>query len=413
MPIRTDLIDELLKDYTSPQDILGEDGLLKQLTKAVVERALGAELTHHLGYEPGDVAAKEGENCRNGHTSKTIVTDHGPIEIEVPRDRDASFEPQLVRKRQRRLAGFDDKIISMYAHGMSVRDIQHHLEQIYGVEVSPELISSVTDAVLDEVRAWQARPLDAVYPILYLDALFVTTREGGRAAKRAVYVALGVRMDGYKEVLGLWIAETEGAKFWLGVLTELKNRGVRDVFVACVDGLTGFADAIEAAFPHTLVQSCVVHQVRNSLAFVSYRDRKAVASALRPIYNAATAEAGYAAIDEFEARWGARYPTIARGWRANWARLSTLFEFPEPIRRAIYTTNAVESLNATLKRVVRNRALFPNDEAVMKLMYLGLRNASRNWTRPIQNWKAALNHFAIMFEDRIPSAAEIAHTQLS
>ena len=413
MPISKELLDELLKDYSTPEDVLGQNGLLKQLTKAVIERALDGELTHHLGYGKHDVEGRNTSNSRNGRSKKRVATDLGPVDLEVPRDRDSSFEPQLVKKRQRRLDGFDDKILSMYARGLSTRDIQGHLEEIYGVEVSPELISSVTEAVVDEVRAWQARPLDPVYPIVYFDALFVTTRESGRAARKAVYVALGVRMDGHKEVLGLWINETEGAKFWLGVLTELRNRGVRDMFVACVDGLTGFGEAIRAIYPFALVQQCVVHQVRNSLAYVSWQQRKKVAAGLREVYTAVTEAEALDALGRFEAAWGAKFPMIGKSWRANWSGLSTFFQFPHEIRRAIYTTNAVESLNASLKRLIRNKGLFPNDEAVIKLIYLGLKNVSRKWTMPIQSWKSALNQFAILFEDRFPTPAEISFTQNS
>lgn len=413
MPIDTDLIDELLKGYQSPEQITGDNGLLKQLTKAILERALEAEMTHHLGYEKHASEGRDHGNSRNGKTRKALATDLGPIDLDVPRDRDGSFEPAIVKKRQRRFDGFDDKILSMYRRGMTTRDIASHLKEIYGVDVSPALISSVTEEVMAEVRAWQARPLEAVYPILYLDCLFASSREGGRVAKRPIYVALGVRMDGHKEVLGIWMSESEGAKFWLSVLTELRNRGVRDLFIACVDGLTGFPQAIEAVYPKALVQTCVVHQVRNSLAYVAYKDRKAAAAALRPIYQAPTEEAGLLALEAFEAEWGTRYAMIGRSWRANWATLSTLYQFPEEIRRAIYTTNAVESLNASLKKLLRNRALFPNDEAIVKLVYLGLQDVSKNWTRPIQNWKAALNQFAILFGDRFPSDAEMAFTQFS
>lgn len=413
MTIRKDLIDELLKDYKSPEDVLGEDGLLKQLTKAVVERALEAELTTHLGYEKHAPEGRTGGNSRNGKTRKGLSTDLGEIELEVPRDREGSFEPQLVPKRQRRIKGFDEKILSMYARGMTTRDIQEHLEEIYGVGVSPDLISSVTGAVLDEVRAWQSRPLDPVYPIVYLDALFVTTRESGPALRKAVYIAMGVRMNGHKEVLGMWMAETEGSKFWLSVLNEMKNRGVRDVFIACVDGLTGFADAIEAVYPKALVQQCIVHQVRNSLAYANWKLRKRVANDLRRVYTAATEADGLAALDEFEAVWGEQFPMIARSWHSNWPRLATFFQFPDYIRKAIYTTNAIESLNASMKKLLRNRRLFPNDEAVLKLLYLGLQNAEKKWTMPILNWKQALNQFAILFEDRFPTQAEIALTQNS
>ncbi len=402
MPIRKELLDELIKDYTNPEDLLGEDGLLKQLTKALVERAMQAELTHHLGYEKHAPEGRNSGNSRNGSSTKTVTGKNGALEIDVPRDRAGTFEPKLIPKRQKRFDGFDEKIISMYARGMSVREIQAHLEEIYSVEVSPDLISSVTDAVIDEVRAWQQRPLDALYPILFLDALVVKVRDQGRVANRAVYVAIGVNQHGRKEVLGFWVAETEGAKFWLSVVTELKGRGVEDVFFACVDGLKGFAEAIEAVFPRALVQSCIVHQMRNSLAFVSYKDRKAVAAALKPVYRAANEQAAERALEEFDARWGTRYPPIAKSWRANWVRIIPFFGFPDEIRRAIYTTNTIESLNYTIRRVIKNRSLFPNEEALAKLLYLALKNASKKWTMPIPNWPLAMSQFSIIFEGRVP-----------
>jgi putative transposase len=402
MPIRKELLDELLKEYKNPEDLLGEDGLLKQLTKALVERAMDAELTHHLGYEKHAPEGRNSGNSRNGTSKKTVTGKNGQLELEVPRDRAGSFEPKIVPKRQKRFDGFDEKIISMYARGMSVREIQGHLEEIYGVEVSPDLISTVTDAVIDEVRTWQARPLDALYPILYLDALVVKVRDAGRVSNRSVYVAIGVTCHGIKEVLGFWMAETEGAKFWLAVITELRNRGVKDVFLACVDGLKGFPEAIEAVFPQALVQSCIVHQMRNSLAFVSYKDRKEVAAALKPVYRAATEQAAEVALDEFDARWGERYPLIARSWRANWARIIPFFAFPEEIRRAVYTTNAIESLNYSIRKIIKNRSLFPNEEALSKLLYLALKNASKTWTMPIKDWPRAMSQFAIHFGDRVP-----------
>jgi len=413
MPIRKELIDELMKDAGNGVDIFGEDGLLDQLKKAVVERALEAEMTHHLGYEKGAPEGRNGGNSRNGHTPKTVIGKDGPVQIQTPRDRDATFEPKLVRKRQKRINGFDDTVISLYARGMTVREIRQHLREIYATDVSPELISAVTSEVLEEVRAWQSRPLSQLYPILYLDALFVTTKEGGPARRKAVNIVIGVGLDGLKHVLGIWICENEGAKFWLSVLTELKNRGVRDIFIACVDGLTGFGDAIRAAFPHALVQRCIVHQIRTSLAFVSYTDRKAVAGALKPVYRASTEADGLEALEQFAAEWDERYPTIARSWRANWSELSTFFAFPEQIRRAIYTTNAIESMNYSLRKILKNRSLFPNDEAVEKLVYLALRNLEKKWTMPIKGWKAALNQFAILFEERFPSSVERAFTHFA
>lgn len=402
MPFSPELLDELLKDYKKPDDLLGQDGLLQQLTKALVERALDGELTHHLGYEKHDAAGDNSGNSRNGSTPKTIKGKRGQVRIEVPRDRNAEFEPQLVKKGQTRFDGFDERIISLYARGMTQREIQGHLEEIYGVEVSPSLISTVTDAVLDEVRAWQARPLDAVYPILYLDALQVKVKSQGRVTNKAIYLAFGVNLQGLKEVLGMWASDNEGAKFWMQIVTELKNRGVTDIFIACVDGLKGLPEAIEAVFPQTQVQLCIVHLVRNSLSFVSHKDRKAVADDLKEVYQAATLEEAERQLTQFEETWSLAYPVIARSWRQHWARVVPMFGYPAEIRRAVYTTNTIESLNMTLRKVSKNRSLFPSDEAVFKLLYLALRNISKRWTMPIQNWSAALNQFAILFDGRVP-----------
>src|ERR671915_603252 len=338
-PIRPELLDELLKDYQKPEDLLGQDGLLQQLTKALVERALGGELTYHLGYDKHSPKGNNSGNSRNGSTAKTLRGKRGQVQIDVPRDRDSSFEPQLVKKGQTRFDGLDEKIISLYARGMTQREIQGHLEEIYGVEVSPNLISTVTDAVLDEVRAWQARPLDAVYPILYLDALQVKVKSQGRVSNKAIYLAFGVNLQGLKEVLGMWAAEAEGAKFWMQVVTELKNRGVSDIFISCVDGLKGFPEAIEAVFPATQVQLCMVHMVRHSLSYVSHKDRKQVATDLKAVYQAATLEEAERQLEEFARSWTATYPVIARSWRQNWARVIPMFGYPGEIRRVIYTTN--------------------------------------------------------------------------
>lgn len=402
MPFSPELLDELLKDYQKPDDLLGQDGLLQQLTKALVERALDGELTHHLGYAKHDAAGDNSGNSRNGTTPKTIRGKRGQVRIDVPRDRDASFEPHLVKKHQTRFDGFDEKIISLYSRGMTQREIQGHLEEIYGVEVSPGMISTVTDAVLDEVRQWQARPLDAVYPILYLDALQVKVKSQGRVMNKAIYLAFGVNLQGLKEVLGIWAADNEGAKFWMQVVTELKNRGVSDIFIACVDGLKGFPEAIEAVFPQTQVQLCMVHLVRHSLSYVSHKDRKAVAADLKTIYQAVTVTEAERQLAQFEETWAISYPVIAKSWRANWTRVVPMFSYPAEIRRAVYTTNTIESLNMTLRKVSKNRALFPNDEAVFKLLYLALRNISRRWTMPIKNWSGAMNQFAILFEGRVP-----------
>jgi len=396
------LLDDLLKDCQGPEDILGQHGLLKQLTQRLVERALEGELTAHLGYDPHELGEAARENRRNGRGSKRLQTETGPLSIDVPRDREGSFEPQLVKKRQRRLSGLDDIVLSLYARGLSTREIQGHLEELYGTEVSPTLISQVTNAVLEEIKAWQNRPLEVLYPILYLDALMVKSREDGTVRNRAVYVALGVTLSGHKELLGLWIAPTEGAKFWLSVLTELKNRGMQDCFIACVDGLTGFPEAIETVFPKTQVQLCLVHKVRNSLAYVSYKDRRAVAKDLKAIYTAPTLEGAETALECFAKTWDGRYPAISPSWLADWDRLIPLFEYPPEIRRVIYTTNAIESLNRSLRRVLKTRGAFPNDEAIRKVLYLALKNISKKWTMPIAHWNVALNQFAILFADRMP-----------
>ncbi len=402
MPITPAVLDELLKEYKTPEDMLGNDGLLQQLTKALVERALEGEMTYHLGYPPHDASGDKSGNSRNGKSKKTITGKRGRVEIEVPRDRASEFEPQLVKKGQRRFDGFDDKIISMYARGMSCRQIQAHLQEIYAVEVSPDLISTVTDGVIDEVRAWQSRPLDPLYPILYLDALQVKIKSEGRVSNKAIYLAIGVNLQGTKEVLGMWASENEGAKFWLAVVTELKNRGVRDIFIACVDGLKGFPEAIETVFPQTTVQLCMVHLVRYSLAYVSFKDRKAVVADLKCIYRATSLAEAEAQLEAFAEKWDARYPMIAKSWRANWTRVIPMFGLPEDIRRAVYTTNAIESLNMSLRKIIKCRSSFPSEEAAFKLLYLALQNAAKKWTMPIPNWGRAMNQFAILYDGRLP-----------
>ena len=396
------LLDQLLKDYKKPEDILGEQGLLKRFSKAVLERALGAELTDHLGYEKHDPAGYGSGNVRNGTTEKTLKGKNGEVTIDVPRDRNGTFEPQIVKKHQTRFDGFDEKILSMYARGMTTRDIQGHLEEIYGVEVSPTLISNVTDAVVEEVKTWQSRPLEAVYPILYLDALQVKIRDAGHVQNRAMYVAMGVKLDGDKEVLGLWAGQAEGAKFWLQVVTELKNRGVQDIFIACVDGLKGLPQAIETVYPQAQVQLCIVHLVRNCLNYVSWKERKTVAADLKPIYRAATSEDAWLQLEAFAEKWDGRYPNISQIWRRNWDQVTPFFAYPAEIRKVIYTTNAVESLNMSLRKVIKTRGSFPNEEAALKLLYLGLERVAKKWTRPVQDWKAALNRFAILYQDRLP-----------
>lgn len=404
MEIDKEVIDKLLTNYQKPEDIVGENGLLKQLTKALVERAMEAELTHHLGYEKHDPVGYGSGNSRNGTSKKRLKGDFGEVDIAVPRDRNASFEPQIVPKGETRFTGFDDKILSMYARGMTTRDIQNHLEEMYGVEVSPALLSNVTDAVREEVRTWQSRPLDALYPIVYLDALMVKMRDNGVVQNRAVYVALGVTREGRKEVLGLWSSANEGAKFWLQVLTELKNRGLQDIFLACVDGLKGFPQAIETVYPQTTVQLCIVHLVRGSLQDVSWKERRTVAQDLRAIYQAATAEAAEQEREVFAARWDRKYPTISALWRRHWEQITPLFAFPPEIRRIVYTTNAVESLHMTLRKIIKTRGSFPNEEAAFKLLYLALRNVSKKWG-PLPNWKEALNRFALLWETRFPQKA--------
>lgn len=403
MPLTPELLDELLKDYKSPEDMFGDDGLLQQLTKAVVERALQGELTHHLGYEKHALEGKNSGNSRNGKSSKTIRGKRGQVEIDVPRDRNSSFEPQLIKKGQTRFDGFDEKIISMYARGMTCREIKAHLQEIYGVEVSPDLISTVTDSVIDEVRQWQSRPLDPIYPILYLDALQVKVKDQGRVSNKAIYLAIGVNMSGLKEVLGMWASENEGAKFWLAIITELKARGVRDIFIACVDGLKGFPEAIEAVFPQTQVQLCLVHLLRFSLTYVSFKDRKGVAADLKSVYRAASADEAEQQLEAFAGKWDAQYPSIAKSWRANWARVTPMFGLPDDIRRAVYTTNVIESLNMSLRKVIKTRASFPNDEAAFKLLYLALRNAAKKWTMPVPHWSRAMQAFSIIYEGRVPA----------
>jgi transposase-like protein len=400
MPITDKLIDQLLEGCTSPDDILGESGLLKQLTKKVAERALEAEMESHLGYAKHDPGGKNSGNSRNGKSRKSVRSVHGDIDLDVPRDREGSFEPQLVKKGEKQLHGFDDRIISLYARGMSTRDIQAHFEDVYGVEVSATFISQVTNAVMDEVTAWQNRPLDAIYPIVYLDALVVRSRASGTVQNKSVHLALGINQDGEKELLGLWMAQNEGAKFWLSVMTELKNRGLQDIFIACVDGLKGFPEAIEAVYPQTQVQLCIVHQVRHSLRYVSWKQRKAVAADLRLIYAAATLTEGEQALDAFAAKWDEQHPTISQSWRNNWERLNPFFDYPPQIRKVIYTTNAIESLNASLRKVTKNRRSFPTDEAVMKILYLALHQIARKWTMPIRDWKQAMSQFMILFGDR-------------
>jgi len=403
MHIKKEVLDELIKDYKRPEDLIGEKGLLKQLTKALLERAMAAELSYHLGYEKHDPEGYNSGNSRNGSTPKTVKGEFGEMEIETPRDRKGTFEPRILKKHQRRFEGFDDRILSMYARGMTTRDIQGHLEEIYGIEVSPSLVSEVTDGVSEEVKSWQSRPLDPLYGIVYLDALYVKMRHEGRVDNRAVYVAIGVNLEGKKDVLGLWTSGNEGAKFWLGVLTELKNRGVKDILIVCVDGLKGFPQAIESVYPQARVQLCIVHMVRASLNYVSWKERRPVAADLKAIYRASTEQRAEQELNEFIAKWGQKYPTIGRLWRENWERVIPFFEFPAEVRRVIYTTNAVESLHMSLRKVIKTRGSFPSEDAAMKLLYLALRNVIAKW-ETIQYWREALNHFETMWGERIAAA---------
>jgi putative transposase len=406
--VSDELIDALMaKVDTEGLELLGPDGVLSEITSRVMNRALDVELTDHVGYERGDPAGRGSGNSRNGTSPKTLLTDAGEVAIRTPRDRNGTFEPKLVPKGERRIEGFNDLVIGLVARGMTVRDTQAHLEEIYGVEVSPELISKITDGVLDELRAWQNRPLDAVYPIMYLDAIVVKVRDGHVVVNRPVYIALGVDIDGRKHVLGLWLGKgDEGAKFWLGVLTELRNRGVKDVLIACCDGLTGFGDAIEATWPQATVQTCVVHLIRNSVRFCSWKDRKALTKALKPIYQAPGVDAAAEALDEFEIEWGDRYPAIVDLWRRNWERFTPFLAFDPAIRKIIYTTNAIESLNYQLRKVTKTRGHFPTEDAVLKILYLAIRNIGTTRGGELgtgtHGWTRALNAFAIHFPGRLP-----------
>jgi putative transposase len=400
MDISDKLLDELLKGYSKPEDLNGPNGILKQLTKKLVERAMNAEMDHHLGYAKNSPAGRNSGNSRNGTSKKTIISDQGKTEIDVPRDRNGEFEPQLIKKGQRRWNGFDQQILSMYALGMTTRDIQAHLKDQYGVDVSPDLVSTVTDAVIDEVRQWQNRPLERLYPVVFLDALVVKVRDQGHVVNKAAYLAIGLNRDGIKEVLGLWLESSEGAKLWLKIVNELKSRGLEDMFIACVDGLKGFPEAIEAVFPKTQVQLCIVHMVRNSLRYVSWKTRKSVAEDLKKIYAAPTVTQAETELEAFAQKWDGAYPAISKSWRSNWPRLTTFFGYPPAVRRIIYTTNAIESLNSVLRKATRNRGSFPDDDSAQKLLYLGLRNLAKKWTMPVRDWGEAINQFSIIYEDR-------------
>lgn len=400
MSFKKEILDELLQSYKTPEDMFGANGVFAQLKKALVERALEAEMKHHLGYEKNEVSQACG-NYRNGKTTKKVITDTGSVNIDIPRDKNAEFEPQLIGKYQRRLPGFDDKIISMYARGMTTRDIQDHIQELYQTEVSPSLISVITDEVLDEVSAWQSRPLDQVYPIVYLDAIVLKIKDNGQVQNKALYLAIGVNCDGNKEILGMWLSINEGAKFWLSVITKLKNRGVQDILIACVDGLKGFPEAINAIFPKTQIQLCIVHMVRNSLKYVSYKNRKEIAQDLKNIYTALNDQEAQKALAVFKEKWDKTHPAISGLWERNWHGIIPFLSYPDYIRKVIYTTNAIESINFGILKITRHRRIFPDDKAAFKLVYLALQNMIKKWTMPIFNWKDALNQFAIIFEDRI------------
>ncbi|MFM7703842.1 MAG: IS256 family transposase [Rubrivivax sp.] len=400
--IPKELIDQFVTGPMSPEAVQAASMAFK---KALIERVLGAELSHHLGYLPGAAKPEDAGNHRNGSTGKTVLTEDGPVRIEVPRDREGSFEPLLIPKHERRFTGFDDKIVAMYARGMTVREIQAFLAEQYGTEVSPEFISSVTDAVMSEVTAWQARPLEPMYPVVFFDALRVKIREDAVVRNKAIYLALGVLPDGTRDILGLWIENTEGAKFWMKVFNDLKTRGVGDILIAVTDGLKGIGEALGAVFPATTLQTCIVHLIRNSLDYASWKDRKLLAAALRPVYTAASAEAAAQALDEFErSAWGQKYPTVTASWRRAWDRVIPFFSFPPAVRRVVYTTNAIESLHSQLRKIIKTRGHFPSDDAATKLIWLALRNITADWGRAAKEWREAMNQFAILYEERFTAA---------
>lgn len=392
-------IDLLVGDEKDITSMIKEGGLLKNLTKALMEKALEAEMEDHLGYDRYNRSSNE--NYRNGTGGKTLISETGPLDIEVPRDRNGSFTPQIVKKRQTRIEGLDDKILSLYAKGMSISDISLQLQELYGAEVSESLISRVTDDVMEEVHAWQQRPLEAVYPIVFFDCLVVKVRQDKRIINKAVYIALAIDQSGLKDILGLWISENEGSKFWLGNLTELKNRGMQDMLIACTDNLKGMSEAISSVFPQTEHQLCIVHQIRNSLKYVSYKNRKEAAADLKPIYTAATEELAMEALLAFEEKWDEKYPQIAKSWHSNWSNLVLFLNYPKEIRKIIYTTNILESFNSQMRKVTKNKRVFPGDQAVFKSLYLALRYITKKWTMPVQNWQDAMAHFVIKFEGRI------------
>lgn len=402
MAINDEMLDQLLGNAKTQEDLFGQDGLIKQISKRFMERLLEMEMTNHLGYAKHDASGRNSGNSRNGKTSKTIKTGNGDIEITVPRDRQSEFEPLLVEKRQSHLAGLDTKVLSLYSRGMTVRDIQEHLTELYGTEISRDLISAMTDAVLDDVKEWRNRPLDKIYPVVFIDGFVAKCRLDGRVSNRTVYVLYGITMEGRKEVLGLSLGGAEGAKFWMQALTELKNRGLEDIFILCADGLKGLPEAVEATFPKAIFQTCIVHMVRHSLAYVPYQEKKAVAADLKKIYQSSTRELAEQELDNFELTWGDKYPAIVKSWRNNWEQITPFLDFPIDIRKVIYTTNIIESLNATLRKAVRNRGHFSTEDSLMKVLYLAIRNVSKKWTMPVREWQLALNRLSIMFADRFP-----------
>jgi putative transposase len=400
--ISDQLIDKLIGDGKTAEELFGKEGLVSQLTKRLIDRSLSSEITHHLGYNKHSLEGNNTGNSRNGSTPKTVKAGTSELTLSIPRDRNGEFEPQLVKTHQRRFTGFDDLVLSLYGKGMTVRDIQAHLEETYGSEVSKDLISTITDGILDEVKEWRNRPLEAIYPIVYIDGFVAKCRVDRQVSNRTVYVIYGINLEGHKEVLGLYAETTEGARYWLSVLTELKNRGLEDIFILCADGLTGLSEAVEAAFPKTIFQTCIVHKVRSSLKYVSYKDKKAVAGDLKKIYRAPTLALAEQALDDFEAMWGNQYAAIVRSWRRDWAKIIPFFDYSPEIRRVIYTTNIIESLNRTLRKAVKVRGHFPTEDALMKVLYLSIKGVSKKWTMPIANWGMALNQFSIQFAERFP-----------
>ena len=400
-----DVIDQVLDQLDlhgmTQEELFGADGLAKKLTSRLLNKALEAEMDTHLGYRKHSIDGDGSGNSRNGYSQKTVITGDGEAQIKVPRDRNGEFEPEIVKKHEKRLPLFNEQVISLYSRGMTTRDIQSHLKEIYDVDVSPELISNVTDAVHEDVRSWRTRPLERIYPIVYLDAVRVNSRESGKSVNKALYIALAITMEGHKEVLGFYLSDNEGAKFWMGVLTDLRNRGVQDILIACMDGLSGFPDAVRAVFPDTSIQLCIVHMVRNSTKYVNYKDLKTVCRDLKRIYCAPSEEEALLALDDFGSSWDSRYPMIRRSWESHWNDLKEFFRYPDEIRRVIYTTNAIESLNFSLRKVTKNRSAFPDDDSIYKIMYLAIDKASLKWTQPIRNWGLALNPFSIVFGDRV------------